>query len=131
MKQRSMKTGIVIVEKGKTMTDRIQLIRLLNTIFDHNFHPTVVDMVNTTLLADHLIANGVTFHKWVPVALGFLPEEHGRYLCVVRSFAFPGRFYRTILQYDNYGFREGNIYTDDVAYWMPLPEPPKEEDNET
>jgi hypothetical protein len=64
--------------------------------------------------------------KWVPTALGFFPEEYGRYLCVVRSFAFPDCLYQTILQYDNYGFREGNIYTDDVAYWMPLPNSPKE-----
>jgi hypothetical protein len=108
------------------MTDREKLIELQKTNCKQN-KPCVASCLEC--MADHLIANGVTFHKWVPTALGFFPDEYGRYLCVVRSFAFPGCFYQTILQYDNYGFREGNIYTDDVAYWMPLPEPPKEEKN--
>lgn len=103
------------------MTDRERLLKILNVpIYPHEN----VDPLEA--VADYLLDNGVTFHKWIPTALGFFPDEYGRYLCVVRSFAFPGRFYQTILQYDNYGFREGNIYADDVAYWMPLPESPKE-----
>lgn len=61
--------------------------------------------------------------KWIPVTER-LPEENDRYLCNVKSFAFPGRFYHAILQYDKCGFREKNIYTDDVTHWMLLPEPP-------
>lgn len=53
-------------------------------------------------------------------------EENGRYLCNVKSFAFPGSFYRAIMQYDKYGFRDGHIYEDGVTHWMPLPESPKE-----
>lgn len=64
--------------------------------------------------------------NWIPVEER-LPEENGRYLCNVKSFAFPGRFYQTILQYDKYGFREGNIYTDYVAHWMELPAEPQPE----
>jgi hypothetical protein len=63
--------------------------------------------------------------KWIPVT-DRLPEHDGRYLCNVKSFSFPGTFYRTILQYVDGGFVEGHIYTDDVTHWMPLPEPPKE-----
>jgi hypothetical protein len=63
--------------------------------------------------------------KWIPVSER-LPECDGRYLCNVKSFSFPGTFYRTILQYVDGGFVEGHIYTDDVTHWMPLPEPPKE-----
>jgi hypothetical protein len=114
--------------EGKTMTDRERLVILLtgahNISCDASMTRCASYKEQLELEADHLLANGVTFHKWVPTALGFFPEEHGRYLCVVRSFAFPGRFYQSILQYDNYGFREGNIYTDDVAYWMPLPNLP-------
>ena len=62
---------------------------------------------------------------WIPVTER-LPEEPDRYLCNVKSFAFPGSFYQAILRYDKYGFREGNIYTDDVTHWMPLPAEPKE-----
>ena len=85
-------------------------------------------------MADHLIANGVTVkdetltncQQWVAVTER-LPEEKDRYLCNVKSFAFPGCFYHAILQYDKEGFREGNIYTDDVTHWMPLPELPRED----
>ena len=81
-------------------------------------------------LADHLIANGVTFaedinvpSKWISVK-DRLPEHDGRYLCNVKSFSFKGSFYITMLKYDKGGFIEGRIYTDDVTHWMPLPEPP-------
>ena len=66
-----------------------------------------------------------TSDGWIPVTER-LPDEEGRYMCNVKSFAFPGCFYQAILQCDKHGFREGNIYTDDVTHWMPLPEPPKE-----
>ena len=62
--------------------------------------------------------------QWIPVTER-LPKECDRYLCNVKSFAFPGSFYQAILHYDKYGFREGHIYTDDVTHWMPLPEPPE------
>lgn len=73
-----------------------------------------------------VISNSETTTKWIPVTER-LPQEGGRYMCNVKSFAFPGSFYQTILKYDKYGFREGHIYTDDVTHWMPLPEPPKGE----
>ncbi|MBQ2383043.1 MAG: DUF551 domain-containing protein [Oscillospiraceae bacterium] len=65
--------------------------------------------------------------RWIPVGER-LPEDNGRYLCNVKSFAFPGCFYQAILQCDKHGFREGNIYTDDVTNWMPLPVPPEVDD---
>ena len=64
--------------------------------------------------------------KWISVK-DRLPEEDGYYICNVRSFAFRGSFYQAMLKYDNGGFIEGSIYTDDVTHWMPLPEPPKGE----
>ena len=64
--------------------------------------------------------------QWIPVSER-LPEVGDRCLCNVKSFAFPGSFYQSILKYDKFGFVEGCIYTDDVTHWMPLPEPPKEE----
>lgn len=63
--------------------------------------------------------------RWIPVTER-LPDQGDRVLCVVKSFAFPGRKYYNILRYDKYGFNENGIYTDDVTHWMPLPEPPKE-----
>lgn len=82
------------------------------------------------LIADHLIANGVTVTdnnvgcKWIPVTER-LPEKNDYYLCCVKSFLFPGRTYINILEFCKDGFKEGHIYTDDVTHWMPLPEPPK------
>lgn len=64
--------------------------------------------------------------RWIPVTER-LPETNGQYLCYVRSCAFRGSHYCSILNYDKNGFRSGHIYTDDVTHWMPLPEPPKEE----
>lgn len=101
-----------------------KLIELLVNICE-KYAPCEMDVV-----ADHLIANGVTLAKdtnvpsWIPVSER-LPKEYGRYLCNVKSFLFPGSFYQTILQYVEGGFIEGRIYTDDVTHWMPLPEPPK------
>lgn len=57
--------------------------------------------------------------KWVSV--NEPPKEPDYYLCRVKSFVHPGRFYVNILEYDKNGFREGHIYTDDVTHWMPLP----------
>ena len=100
-------------------------------------------------LADHLIANGVTFAtdnhvggKWIPVTER-LPEEDGSYLCfsqycgsgwcAVRGFAKDGR------KKDEYDFQRrwknvwydydseyGYCVIDSITHWMPLPEPPKE-----
>lgn len=58
------------------------------------------------------------------------PKEDGKYLCNVKSFVRKGAFYTTILRYDEGGFIEGRIYTDDVTHWMELPEPPKEGEKE-
>ena len=76
--------------------------------------------------ADYLIANGVTVQEWISVK-DRLPEEGDRYLCRVKSFAFPGSFYQSLLRYDKYGFQDGGVYEEGVTHWMPLPQPPKGE----
>ena len=97
-------------------------------------------------VADHLIANGVTVQKWIPVTER-LPDKDGDYLVVkkifnniiiqdVLSFAKDSR------KVDKYDFHRGwknvwyyydsewgHITVDSVTYWMPLPEPPKVTDN--
>ena len=69
------------------------------------------------------------FTPWISVAER-RPEHDGRYLCNVKSFAFRGRYYQTILRYERGEFMEGNIYTDDVTHWMELPDEPEEVSHE-
>ena len=90
--------------------------------------------------ADHLIANGVTVQKWIPVTER-LPEKDGDYIVYkkrglyeVLGFAKDGR---KIHKYDfardwknvwySYDSEYGYCTTDSVTHWMELPEPPKGE----
>ena len=99
-------------------------------------------------IADYLIANGVTVTdtnvgKWIPVT-DRLPNADGRYL--VRKNLYGTPWYDVIYfakdgrKFDEYDFRRewknvwyrydsecGNVTTNDVTHWMPLPEPPKGE----
>ena len=92
-------------------------------------------------IADHLIANGVTIQKWIPVSER-LPEEPGKFLIVVKSkYPFDRDYsYETdvaMYRWDGKGrldgcwdaladWGDGEEYIH-VTHWMPLPEPPKEE----
>jgi hypothetical protein len=95
--------------------------------------------------ADHLIANGVSIQRWIPVEER-LPEDDGEYLAVgnyfgwwwaVLMFAKDGR------KVDEYDFHERweNVWYDfdrdcghciygSVTHWMPLPQTPKEDEND-
>ena len=81
-------------------------------------------------IADHLIANGVTVQKWIPVTER-LPEENGYYLCVVCVSAVNQRkeYRRKILFWeDNVWIDMANCFrTKNPTHWMPLPESPKGE----
>jgi hypothetical protein len=75
--------------------------------------------VSISEIADHLIANGVTVQKWIPVTDP--PEKDGIYLVM----GVDG------LQYvESYGDIFGNgkrVWTRRwTTHWMPLPPPPKE-----
>lgn len=82
-------------------------------------------------MADHLIANGVTVQKWIPVSERF-PEKCVDYLCLcvltdvnVKPFCMVLRYIRDHEPHFQYEWN-GNIK---VTHWMPLPEPPKEDDH--
>ena len=86
----------------------------------------VRDFPFNAALADHLIANGVTIQKWIPVTER-LPDKHGKYLTVV-----PSRWVGVehgiwvIWYHPKSGFYDsdpewGDIEMDDVTHWMPLP----------
>ena len=74
---------------------------------------------------DILISNGVTVQKWIPVSER-LPEDGVRVLacgeCMIEPIAIAW-------YYDDFEVWRTDEYTyspKEVAFWMPLPEPPKE-----
>ena len=82
------------------------------------------------LLADVLLANGVTFAtdnyvggKWIPVTER-LPEYGEIVLAFGKRHATSGMFRGTGLRPSQWEWK-GNMYKE-VSHWMPLPEPPKE-----
>ena len=91
------------------------------------------------LIADHLIANGVTVQQWIPVTER-LPEKDGDYLtsCSYDTWSQISILYfnkdgddiwgggfsgeKNVFYYDYDGVY---VSQDNVTHWMPLPEPPK------
>ena len=80
--------------------------------------------------ADHLISNGVTVQKWIPVSER-LPEVGIDVLVIKdngdRNMAV-WRLYRTIPNAQPYWEDEvgDGLVLKAASHWMPLPEPPKE-----
>ena len=70
---------------------------------------------------DHLIANGVTVQKWIPVSER-LPEKGGSYL--VFSSKSKTVFTAHYWLGDRWSNRANGQF---ITHWMPLPEPPKGE----
>ena len=72
------------------------------------------------IIADHLIANGVTIQKWIPVTER-LPETTCLNLAIIGEVPF-------LAYYDGRQWRSSiTLRALPVEYWMPLPEPPKGE----
>lgn len=78
-------------------------------------------------IADHLLANGVTLQKWIPVSER-LPDTSGDYL--TRCHHYRNGDWSEVVPFDvdkNYFADLDGYYYPFVTHWMPLPEPPKEE----
>ena len=84
-------------------------------------------------VADHLIANGVTIQRWIPVSER-LPDTAERVL-VCKTWL--GTVYKPVYgYYQDYPNQKGCWYVltefgyypqREVTHWMPLPQPPKGE----
>lgn len=95
-------------------------------------------LLNNDELADHLLANGVTVNRWIPVTER-MPERAGMPVLVVAENSFGQK--RVVQAFTNYEYPvefETNHKEFDMAWktawkvthWMPLPEPPSGEDAE-
>lgn len=109
------------------MTDtRKELIRLLrsNMIV---LQAAGTSATATLRLADHLIDNGVTVQKWIPVSER-LPVKFGEYIVTVKAPC--GTSYSDYADYDPFSERwTTGLFFDigsKVTHWMPLPKPPKD-----
>ena len=100
---------------------REKLIELLGEMQHISF-----PQMGKEMIADHLIANGVTVQKWIPVTER-LPEGR-RFLVtdidgyVGEAYMHEGKIYWMCDDYDDFW---ADVHTVDVTHWMPLPEPPK------
>ena len=82
------------------------------------------------LIADHLIANGVTIQKWIPVTER-LPESNddgtGNAVLVTNgSVQHIAYLAKDIFHFTENGEMKERVFYE-VTHWMPLPEPPSGE----
>lgn len=73
------------------------------------------------LIADHLIAHGVTIQRWIPVEER-LPEKWQNVLTVRTD----GGFRLDFIGSAGVWYEDVDFVRYPVTHWMPLPEPPKE-----
>ena len=106
---------------------REKLIELLAETPGIGWSPSARQMV-----ADHLIANGVTVQKWIPVAER-LPEDAGKFLVLKKAkylnmyITWLGWYHPKEKCFTYYDSELGEVKISDVTHWMPLPELPKGE----
>ena len=68
--------------------------------------------------------------QWIPVTER-LPEKYVNVLCHLRSLDRKSEYYSIDhLMEDGQWWKAANSWKHEVTHWMPLPEPPKEEEND-
>lgn len=107
------------------MCDREKLIELLGGNLPYHSNDVAYwQDEHIGALADHLIANGVTIQRWIPVEER-LPDEPMEYIVMISG----GAASTTLLFDGKLWFEEDEdecrtYYP--VTHWIPLPQPPKE-----
>ena len=79
------------------------------------------------LMADRLIAHGVTLQEWISVD-DRLPEAGGYVVCIAKRNPF-SRFMPMVARIEKNGWANPitEQYISEVTHWMPIPQPPKGE----
>ena len=131
------------------MTDREKLIELLNENFTEYCNVDIIAghckiraiTFEVDRFADFLISNGVTFRKWIPVSERLPEDTLPRFSNVkqikVLTALISDKGVRTVRSQMRYKDTWATGYqtiwrwkysVSKITHWMPLPEPPKEED---
>ena len=118
---------------------REKLIELLRSVqYQGNaVHGYQDKYIQNSELADHLIANGMTIQKWIPVTER-LPEDDlpqdskAKQIKVLVAYMRNGNWVvRTNLRKKGQWYKKPDEWSwsvsDPISHWMPLPEPPKGE----
>lgn len=113
---------------------REKLIKLLSVVTcpnkicnfcEHFENGVACERHRNEVIADHLIANGVTVQEWIPVSERLPFAEYGESddvlaiteLGVMRTLYFDG---------GNWCFQNGECCPHKVTHWMPLPPAPED-----
>ena len=99
------------------MNNKWELLKLLNEGMCDYFAPLVDDC--GTHLVDHLLANGVTVQRWIPVTER-LPEESD----ADDAMGVYAVHKRSLKRYWHFASVKDNPF--DFTYWMPIPQPPED-----
>lgn len=73
------------------------------------------------IIADYLIANGVTVQEWISVKDRLPKDDEIVIICTDENFIYAGELIGDTWFLDN------DSWTATVTHWMPLPQPPKGE----
>lgn len=96
----------------------------LIALMDEYLYPSSVEG-----MADHLIANGVTIQKWIPVTERLPENMDDRVLVLLPTISYHYPIGNQRIDTDRYRgeHRKWVRYGDKVTHWMPLPEAPNGE----
>ena len=101
------------------MTEREKLIEILGGMSGIAWSPSV-----RGIIADYLLANGVTIQKWIPASKP--PKEEGSYLVCSKTGKVYTSHYYTEKKCSEWYTRKAEWSHPNVTHWMPLPERTKE-----
>ena len=94
---------------------------------EENRHPMCYDIHCAECIADRLITNGVTIQRWIPVEERLPGNEQVVIVCDIRENWIGCWEYRHGGEWaDNYL----TFSNSDITHWMPMPEPPKEDEDD-